>query len=223
MNATEPNLDFNRSTPIYMIGTNFITQWKLQKLKQRACITTSSYPDCQDASNITNYTDILYFNTTIEDAITSDQLQPVLPPFPLWLAAIIATCLVLVILLTVSGNVLVLLAFLVDRTIRQPSNYFIASLAATDLLIGTLSLPFYTDYVLKGYWHLGPLLCDLWLSVDYTVCLVSQYTRCYSLQLFLAGNISLDIETYRKENEYLKLLTICKRKVKRNKEKCNQW
>lgn len=79
-------------------------------------------------------------------------------------------------LLTIFGNILVLVSFFVDRQIRQPTNYFILSLAISDFLIGCVSMPFLTLAIYKNRWVLGSFLCDIWLSLDYTVCLASIYT-----------------------------------------------
>lgn len=79
-------------------------------------------------------------------------------------------------LITIGGNILVLTSFYFEPALRISSNYFIASLAVTDLLIGLFSMNLYTLYIVLGFWPLSQFLCDLWLSMDYTACLTSQYT-----------------------------------------------
>ena len=65
-------------------------------------------------------------------------------PFGMLLTVLIAVSMAVCIVITTFGNLLVIVSFAVDRQIRQPTNFFICSLAVTDVLIGTVSMPFYT-------------------------------------------------------------------------------
>ncbi|CAF3912436.1 unnamed protein product [Rotaria magnacalcarata] len=96
--------------------------------------------------------------------------------YPFWLLVIVAIFGSVTSVLTVLGNILVMLAFFLDRQIRQPTNYFILSLSVSDFLIGLLSMPLLTIYIYAKEWPLNAIICDIWLSLDYTVCLTSIYT-----------------------------------------------
>ncbi|KAL3097777.1 hypothetical protein niasHS_000512 [Heterodera schachtii] len=79
---------------------------------------------------------------------------------------------------TILGNSMVLLAYRLERSIsKQLNNRFIVSLAISDLIIGIEGIPFFTVYVINGdRWPLGAIACEIWLFLDYTLCLVSILT-----------------------------------------------
>uniref|UniRef100_A0A663M640 Histamine H3 receptor n=1 Tax=Athene cunicularia TaxID=194338 RepID=A0A663M640_ATHCN len=81
----------------------------------------------------------------------------------------------LLVLATVLGNALVIVAFALDRSLRTQGNFFFLNLAIADLLVGGFCIPLYIPYVLTGEWRLGRGWCKLWLVVDYLVCTASVF------------------------------------------------
>uniref|UniRef100_A0A4W4HDL7 Muscarinic acetylcholine receptor n=1 Tax=Electrophorus electricus TaxID=8005 RepID=A0A4W4HDL7_ELEEL len=70
-------------------------------------------------------------------------------------------------LITIIGNILVMLSIKVNRNLQTVNNYFLFSLACADVIIGLFSMNLYTVFIVTGHWPLGPVICDLWLALDY--------------------------------------------------------
>ncbi|XP_064644787.1 muscarinic acetylcholine receptor M2-like [Lineus longissimus] len=130
-------------------------------------------------------------------------------PYDIWLTILLAVLAGIVSIVTVLGNILVIMSFILDRTIRQPTNYFIASLAVSDLLIGFFSMNLYTMYLLLGRWPIGEIICDLWLSLDYTVCLTSQYTVFFiTVDRFCSVKVPAKYRNWRTEKKVINMVAL---------------
>jgi len=85
-------------------------------------------------------------------------------------SAVVVTAIMLVIVL---GNVLVVAAVALERSLAGTQHWFIASLAVSDILVGLFIMPLSLANELLGYWPFGSVLCDVWLSTDVLLCTAS--------------------------------------------------
>ncbi|KAL6107534.1 uncharacterized protein ACO6RY_18284 [Pungitius sinensis] len=97
------------------------------------------------------------------------------PALPGYLAVILSVLMVTLVVVVVAGNALVIMAFIVDKTLRTQSNYFFLNLAISDFLVGAFCIPMYIPYNLTGRWMLGKGLCKVWLIMDYLLCTASVF------------------------------------------------
>lgn len=67
----------------------------------------------------------------------------------------------LIILLGLLGNALVIYMIVRYKNMRTVTNFFIANLALSDLLVDTLCLPFTLVYTLLDEWQFGAVLCHM--------------------------------------------------------------
>ncbi|KAF6730062.1 Alpha-2B adrenergic receptor [Oryzias melastigma] len=98
-----------------------------------------------------------------------------------------ATAITLMIIFTIVGNILVIIAVLTSRSLRGPQNLFLVSLAAADILVATLIIPFSLTNELLGYWYFKSLWCEIYLALDVLFCTSSIVHLCaISLDRYLS-------------------------------------
>ena len=68
----------------------------------------------------------------------------------------------------ITGDVLVIVAFLNDRQLQITRNYYIFNLAVADLVIGVLIIPIYSSTILMNNWVLSRQFCVVWIIFNQT-------------------------------------------------------
>lgn len=64
------------------------------------------------------------------------------------------------------GNALVIASVRRHRKLRVPTNRYVVSLAAADLLVAMCAMTFNASVELSGRWIFGRFMCDVWSSLD---------------------------------------------------------
>ncbi|XP_005998869.2 alpha-2A adrenergic receptor [Latimeria chalumnae] len=99
-------------------------------------------------------------------------------PYSLQTTLALITLVGLLILFTVFGNVLIVIAVFTSRALKAPQNLFLVSLASADILVATLVMPFSLTKEVMGYWYFGKVWCEIHLALDVLFCTSSIVHLC---------------------------------------------
>ncbi|KAH9416944.1 receptor, partial [Dermatophagoides pteronyssinus] len=91
----------------------------------------------------------------------------------------LAILLGIICIIVVFGNGLTMLSICKERYLRTVTNYFVASLAFADCLVGSIVMPFSVVHeVMNKWWIFGQDWCDLWHSFDVLASSASILNLC---------------------------------------------
>ncbi|XP_035899220.1 dopamine D2-like receptor isoform X3 [Anopheles stephensi] len=118
-------------------------------------------------------------------------------------------CLILVLfpILTLFGNVLVILAVCRERTLQTVTNYFIVSLAIADLLVAVVVMPFAVYVLVNGAWTLPNFACDFYIAMD-VICSTSSIFNLVAISIDRYIAVTQPIKYAKHKNSRRVCLTI---------------
>ncbi|XP_040914102.1 alpha-2B adrenergic receptor [Toxotes jaculatrix] len=99
-------------------------------------------------------------------------------PYSPQATAAFASAITFMMILTIVGNIMVIIAVLTSRSLKGAQNLFLVSLAAADILVATLIIPFSLANELQGYWAFSSVWCEIYLALDVLFCTSSIVHLC---------------------------------------------
>ncbi|XP_006626318.2 trace amine-associated receptor 13c-like [Lepisosteus oculatus] len=94
---------------------------------------------------------------------------------------------VAVVMLTVCGNLIVIVSISHFKQLHTPTNFLVLSLAVADFLVGLTVMPFCLILLIETCWYFGEKFCILYKTIGCIVASVSVYNiACIAIDRYLA-------------------------------------
>ncbi|GFS58663.1 alpha-2A adrenergic receptor [Trichonephila inaurata madagascariensis] len=113
-----------------------------------------------------------------------------------------------IMILIVVGNMLVCIAIATEKALKTVQNWFIASLAVSDFLVGLIIMPFSLAKEVMGYWIFGRIWCEIHSALDVFLCTASINSLCL-ISLDRYWSVTHAVEYLRKRTPRRSIAMIC--------------
>ncbi|OWF53220.1 muscarinic acetylcholine receptor M5-like [Mizuhopecten yessoensis] len=140
--------------------------------------------------------------TTSVNITTTDDI-----PTVTWKRVITGIVLYGIVLLTIFGNSLVLVAVAKTKRLQTVFNFYVINLAITDILVAVCGMSFYTTNTVLGYWPFGSFLCGVWIFFDYGMTFASVFTLIViSIDRFWSVTWSVHYRAHHNKSKCIRLI-----------------
>ena len=139
-------------------------------------------------------------NSSVNETDASNSSLP-------WTSIFLGVILYTVVLITILGNGMVLLAIKREKRLQTVFNYYIVNLAVTDIAVAITAMSFYTLNTILGYWPFGAFMCGVWIFFDYGMTFASVFTLIViSVDRFWSVTWTLHYRSHHSKRKAIKLI-----------------